>query len=726
MCLWFTTKHKRILLLFAIFCFSFLFRAVVVFYYQYPPGSDIGLHGSVINLILDEETLPTQNPYHMGGEPLSTPPGFHFFVSILILFTGMPIALAQLIIAAFFSSMMVFPAFLVSKRIWKSQNAGLLAAFFVSISALSIEMMTWGGYTNIVTLSLMAIIFYLFLKDNDRPNSKNLFMGTLFFGSLIITHTFSLSVFLPILASYLILLIVGRIAKLKEMKILNMLRFFAVSVTLGMALVSPWLLRVFNFFVGASSEGALTGGLDNRNLILANRTVDPLILILFVALIPTLFMLKDSRKKYVDATSLLLLAWFFAPLVLTQAHIFGIFTDYSRFAYFIDFPGTMIISAGLLYLARYITIATNMFIKIKWIKIKTVLTTIAFTVTIFLFIIVSIWSIFPSEGLKRTNFYTTVMQPEAETIEWIQNNTPEDAVLVADHLYGWWLSGIAKRPTLSAASLEFLIYSHELEVAKNAQLLFETNYFVDNGLIQIREDGPYLSRHNPEFGIEKLTGEYVGLLFFENNQTIIEYDQQNINLTQTNVTKSNLTQKEDLAVLTITSENEHFTINKTLQLQRGKKYAELAYLIESKNEVNDFDVKFKLFTAGNQNFTINDESSNIIDVLNSNNKVVGQLNFTEPYSQIEINETAKNYTEITYNAQNSIEIKMSVVIVDNEKPVEYSPEKLTSWDYKEMIEDYNVSYVVSRDKNANMKFAKDPLFRLVFNSGNVVVFQVVE
>ena len=38
--------------------------------------------------------------------------------------------------------------------------------------------------------------------------------------------------------------------------------------------MSPWILRVFSSYSGASFEGALTGRLDNRNIILANRTAD--------------------------------------------------------------------------------------------------------------------------------------------------------------------------------------------------------------------------------------------------------------------------------------------------------------------------------------------------------------------------------------------------------------------------------------------------------------------
>ena len=686
----------------------------------------------------------------MGGEPLATPPGFHFFVSILILFTGMPLILAQLITAAFFSSFIVFPAYLISRRIWRSHSAGFLAAFFAAISALSLEMISWGGYTNVVSLALIVVIFYLFLRDIDQPSHFNLLMGTLLFGSLILTHTFSLFVFFPILILYFVSLLIGKALKLKEIEFRKTLRFFTVSVALGILAVSPWLLRVLSFYMGASSEGALLGGMeDNRNLILANRSVDTIILTLIIVLIPTFFMLKASRKRYVDSGSLLLVAWFLVPVVMTQAYIFGIFTDYSRFLYFIDFPGIIIISAGLFYLFRYTSIAIKKSSRIKWNRIKKALPVTVSTAIIFTFIIASLWSIFPHEAMDRANFYTTIQKPEATALEWIKNRTPENSVLVADHLYGWWLSGIGKRTTLSAASLEFLLYSHELEVAKSARLLLDTDYYIDNGLIQIREDGPYLSRHNPEFSIETWSGKPYALFYFQNNETTLKYNQGNITLSDMEITETpTLLKDENSANLTMTFENDFFTVKKTLAVHQGVRFAELSYEIETKNvQINVFDAKFTLHTTADRNITKDDPSTpRMIGAYNSFHEVAGQVIFTEPYPLIElIEQNITKSAEIIYNSQNnSIHAKMLVGVFDVEDlsyPYEvmnvYSElassllEKVTSdplitWDYIEMMEEYDVSYVVCRDQDVYSKFSEDPKFRMMFNGGNVTVFQVVK
>jgi hypothetical protein len=55
-----------------------------------------------------------------------------------------------------------------------------------------------------------------------------------------------------------------------------------------------------------------------------------------------------------------------------------------------------------------------------------------------------------------------------------------------------------------------------------------------------------------------------------------------------------------------------------------------------------------------------------------------------------------------------------------------SLDPLITWDYLEMIETYDISYVVCRDQTVYSKFSGNPNFRLVFNGGNVAVFQVAK
>ena len=756
----------------AIFFFAFLFRVAVILHNEYPPSSDIGLHGSIINLILDQETLPVWNPYHMGGQLLPTPPGFHFFVSILILFSGIPLLYAQVLTAAFFSSFTVFPAYLVSKRIWGKNMAGILASFFAAISALSLEMISWGGYTNIVSLGLIVTIMYLFLRDIKRSNIFNLILGAILFGSLILTHTFSLFILFPVLILYFVFLLFGKAWKLKNIDFIKKFRFFLVSGLLGVLIISPWLLRVFSFYLGASSEGSFLGGVpDNRNLILANRTVDSTILGLFISLIPAFFLFKTFRKKYSDSISLLLVSWFVVPLTLTHAYVFGVFVDYSRFMYFIDFPGIIIISGGLFYLFNYSSNLRIKFPKVKSNQLKKMILVSVFTLIFIIFIIVTPWAILPNDAQERADFYTTIQQPEYTTIEWIRNKTPEKStVLVADHLYGWWLSGISKRATLSAAGLEFLLYAQEMEVARDAQFLLDTDYYLKNGMVQIREDGPYLSRHNPLFSIETSSGEAIPVFYFKDNETLFEYETVTYKAVTTGITENKIItipnkvnetgtlalsemkvietsittdEKLNLTAMNITRENTFFTVKKILLLYQGIRSVDLSYEITAKNNTNLLTAKFRIYVPSFANLTrINTSSLSILRYYNPYTKVAGYITTKNASNTLK---NVANFAEIQYKMSNEnineFNINFQIEIFDN---TNWTKEDLSVfqyfigslrekrfdsqtfvWDYSEMIEKkYDVTHIICRDPRVYSKFSQDPLLQFVFNSGKVAVFQV--
>jgi hypothetical protein len=208
-----------------------------------------------------------------------------------------------------------------------------------------------------------------------------------------------------------------------------------------------------------------------------------------------------------------------------------------------------------------------------------------------------------------------------------------------------------------------------------------------------------------------------------------------------------LLKDENSAVLTITFENYLFTVKKTLTVQQGVRFAELSYEIETKNaQINTFDAKFTLHTTADRNITIEDTSTPMtIGAYNSFYEAAGQVIFTETDPIIELKQNTTNCAEITYSSQNSsVHAKMLVGVVDVEdlsypyevnmvyaelasSPLEtVTSEPLITWNYIEMMEEYDVSYVVCRDQNVYLKFSEDQKFRIVFKGGNVAVFQVTK
>ncbi len=86
------------------------------------------------------------------------------------------------------------------------------------------------------------------------------------------------------------------------------------------------------------------------------------------------------------------------------------------------------------------------------------------------------------------------------------------------------LAGFAQRPTYSAVDPQYLTNNDEYNKTLFARNLLDTDYLIDNGLVQVREDGGYLVRHNPEI-LATLNWTYYPYSFFifSSNETQIRY-----------------------------------------------------------------------------------------------------------------------------------------------------------------------------------------------------------
>jgi hypothetical protein len=727
---------------------AFLFRVVVIFHNEYPPSTDIGLHSNIINLIIDDGKLPTWNPYHMGGEPLTNTPGFYLFASIIIFFTGMPLLVAQALIAAFFSSFAIFPTYLFAKKIWRSKGAGFLAALFVAVSSLSLEMLGWGGYPNVVSLVLIAIVFYLFLENTSQPCILKLLVTALLVGGIIITHLLSFFVLFSVLTLYIILLLVGKALRLKELKSLNATLFLA-SVILGALIVSPWLLTVFRFYFDMATKGVFFGGIEeNRSLTLTNRSVDVSILVFSAIVIPAIFMFKASRQKYIDSDSLLFITWYLVPLFLTQSYVVGIITDYLRFMYFVDFPALLILAAVMLYVFRYTSVAIQKLFSTKWDRNGKTVVNMALPAILLVVYLISPLSITPALAITRTEFYSTVRKPEGVAINWIQQRTANSAILASDHLYGWWLSGVAKRSTLSAVSPEFLLYPNEIEVAKSMLILLDTDFCIDNGLIRVLDDGGYLGRHNPMFMIDRQNGITSSIFHFNDSEITVFVQRKTINqaidLSNVETFETHLDSKDgNSAVLSLIRQNDFIKVNKTLTVRRGVRFAELSYKVEGIDGETTINWMRFIVHLKEGRSVVNQQMMSLLDYYAWVN---GKIIFKDIYPQTKIY-TYENPSsaELLYSTNNVTSLKVTFLVgvydlwgmqykdimemigevPDNPMRIESNSPVVAS-NYLDIIKEHSITYIVCRDQEIYPKFADDPHFQTVYKNVHVAIFKVAE
>ncbi|MDR2720161.1 MAG: hypothetical protein LBC03_05110, partial [Nitrososphaerota archaeon] len=159
--------NKRLILIFAIFIFAFLYRFLLMTNGTYPPGADIGLHNSVLHSITQQggNVDFLYNYYQMGGGLSITFPGYHIFVAQVMLLTGLSEYLVHALSVSLFSSVIVLVSYLLTRAVWK-ESVALVVAFLMAISRFDFEMLFWGGYPNVVTLLLIPVTFYLYLQKN--------------------------------------------------------------------------------------------------------------------------------------------------------------------------------------------------------------------------------------------------------------------------------------------------------------------------------------------------------------------------------------------------------------------------------------------------------------------------------------------------------------------------------------------------------------------------------
>ena len=132
-------KSRQNILLLLILVLAFLYRFTLLTWNTYPPGSDMGLHESVIKSITNGGGF-FQNLYHMGGGVSATNPGFHIFTIAVIEMTGLPDYLAQSIVASFFSALIAAAAFLFVRTAW-GKSTPLITAALVAFSSSDIAML---------------------------------------------------------------------------------------------------------------------------------------------------------------------------------------------------------------------------------------------------------------------------------------------------------------------------------------------------------------------------------------------------------------------------------------------------------------------------------------------------------------------------------------------------------------------------------------------------------
>ncbi len=186
----------------------------------------------------------------MGGGLSLTFPGYHIFASGIIMMTGMPDYIAQAVIAALFSSLIVLCAYLITKSVWIESGA-LIVAFLVAVSRPDMEILLWGGYPNVITLLLIPVTFYLYLQKDRFTLAPFLVSTSILVGSIYLTHSLSAAVFVATtVATVLFVMISPKTFGTSRKHVF----YWLLPLVLGAVLVAPFLVNAVPAYLSANSS----------------------------------------------------------------------------------------------------------------------------------------------------------------------------------------------------------------------------------------------------------------------------------------------------------------------------------------------------------------------------------------------------------------------------------------------------------------------------------------
>jgi hypothetical protein len=797
-------SNKRLMLLLAIFVFSFLYRFLLMTRGTYPSGADIGLHNSVIHSITQGGNVNfLYNYYQMGGGLSLTFPGYHIFAAQIMIMTGLPEYMAHAVIVSLVSSVVVLAAFLITRAVWRESGA-FIVAFLVAISRFDVEMLLWGGYPNVITLLLIPVTFYLYIEKKRFTKIPFYLSTSILIGSLFLTHSLSSLMFLTILFPVILLgLVFGKKIGTTRLESLSWL----LPVIFGAILVSPYLLQIVPAYLTNKTP-------DIVNQATASSRILPLEIVLPLFAIVGLFFLlsKKYHKHYFTIPVILLAMWLLVPVIFTQGYLIKQYTDYNRFLYFVVMPVCILmglfIDLGSGFFSRvivtYRTLTSQLNSGAKEVKQvthkrlaniqtkfghgmtrKNLYVVFIISLLMFCFLVVPIflnptleqsngyWD-FKVGGIVPQEFYQRMDKPLYEAMDWAKANTPSDSTFVTEAYYGWWFGGFAQRPTWSAVSPQYLSLDRELPIAQNATYILDTDYLFtanftlsdnQNAAIQVREDGGYLARHNPEI-LTQLNWTYFPYSFFNfnSNSTVIRYSVGNDNslsvyLDKLPVKDMHMENDAKHVIVSITRGNQYFNVIQSTTVNQGSKFVNITYIIKTIAQnvsINSMQTTIEVSAKPIQ------ERSNTIGFLAEGVKAFGQIIFNQNLlpkknpvfnpslgstqvsldytlgttSQAEIDFSITTYS-LTNNPACYADDKAISNYLNPQIEANMQPETLSSlplpvpFNYATALKTNGLDYVVipsyyeeSCQAPMKLKFANDPLFNLVFINHEVAIFEV--
>jgi hypothetical protein len=481
---------KEIIIILIIFLLSFGFN--LFFSMQVPHFSSDDAYFNYRHAEFIKETYQpiVYDIQSYGGNYILDTHVWHYFLGLMSSSLGM--TFAYKVIPSLFASLIVIFGYLIAKSLVKSEMAGyfgaLIFAFVPNFVNLTLNQIS----IHVLFVPLMLLLIYSLLNINKRVG---LFMISAFLITILEPMNFLL---LLALILFLILMVVNDMKILKETK--NATLFYVVLVILiNLILFKTIYLEQGLFTIWQNIPNQLYSDyFQSINVagLIANIGIIPIILGIAGLVIGLLG--EKKREIYILGSVII------SCVILLLLKL-------------IPFELGVMLLAIMFLLTTVISIDRFIgYLKItKFVKYKTWIVGVLMIITIASLLI-------PSTIYARETISEGVSYGEIEALEWIEDNTPQDSVIIANVYEGNLISGVASR--INVIDTQFLLAEDRYFDVSN---LFQTESLVKAQQIleEYNVDYVYFSEKTKDlYDTERLRYADEEVCFeqvFENDEAVI-------------------------------------------------------------------------------------------------------------------------------------------------------------------------------------------------------------
>ncbi len=354
-----------------------------------------------------------------GGREILYPPLFHYFLAFFSIF--FPLALVLKLIPAILIGFLALIAYLLAKEISGNEKASFFAALLTGFLPMLVSQTLNQVSVYSLVLPVVFYMIYCFIKIKDDQKYVWRFVILSFLLPFLHPTAF---LFVLILVFYVLLIVSESISISRLRK--EVLVFSSLLI----------LLLEFLFYRKALLEHGIAlvkGGIPPQLLPYSFQSLDVFLILYHLGVLTLVLgsfgvfsLLYQEKNKY----GLLLVSVVLSAFLLLLLK-------------FIDFFG------GMLFLGVALGILSSIaFSKFFEYIAITKISHYEHYITIFVFIFVLSLSFIPSYLLGEKVIDATLSDEENNVFIWINENTPENATILADVDEGHFVTGIAKRKNI--------------------------------------------------------------------------------------------------------------------------------------------------------------------------------------------------------------------------------------------------------------------------------------